>query len=60
MKPIKSLEQFEMVINNRWDMFYLVNGTRFALDIITALNLKVIDLMQKIKEGSIFYLSDGM
>jgi hypothetical protein len=36
-----------------------INGQRFALDLVTALNFKVIDLMQRIKEGSIFYHSDG-
>lgn len=55
MKPLRSLQDFQIAVDNQFDLFHVVQGTTFRLDIVSALNLKVIDLLTKIKEKTIFY-----
>jgi hypothetical protein len=53
--PIKSLEEFQRIIDNQWVMTYKTMGSTYRLDMVTALNLKVIELITMIRDRIIFY-----
>ena len=58
MYPIRSLDDFQRAINNQWELTHRVSGVIYRLDVVTALNMKVIDLMAKIQDKAIFYTGD--
>lgn len=58
MYPIKSLDAFQRAIDNQWPMSHRVSGIIYRLDSVTALNMKVIDILEKIKSQTIFYQPD--
>lgn len=55
MNPITSLEMFQKAIDYQWAMTYQNMGQTYKLDMVTALNMKVIDLLTMIRNRTIFY-----
>ena len=54
MRPLYCLTDFQLALNSGWDLFHVVGGRTELLDYVSAVNLRVLDVLVKIKDGTIF------
>lgn len=55
MKTMKTLQDFQQAIEQRWSLYQKVQGRFQYLNPVNALNLKVLDLLVLINNGDIAY-----
>ena len=55
MHPIKSLQDFQMIIDNQWPLCHTVNGIVYNISLMAVLNMKMLDVMEMIHGNKLFY-----
>lgn len=55
MKKVKSLNDIQNIINEKWDIKQDINGKMYNLHIVNLLQMSLIDLISMINEGRLFY-----
>ena len=61
MRKITNMQQLVDIIENREDVYQEVNGriaNETKVDFVTLLRMRLIDLMDLIKNGQLYYSSD--
>lgn len=55
MKKVPSLQILVNAIHGKSDFQQDVNGKMYHLDFVSLLNMRLIDLIQMVKEGKLYY-----
>lgn len=55
MKKIKNLTDLQSAIDNRCEFKQDIGGRKFDLSVVTVLSMKLIDLINMIKNEQLFY-----
>jgi len=55
MQKVESLLTLHKVIQGKQDLYYTQNGRLYKLDVVAALNMKLIEILTMIKEGTLYY-----
>jgi hypothetical protein len=58
MKKVTDFSQVQRTIENKEDFYQEINGKKYKLNFILVLQMKLIDILSMIKEGTLFYTTE--
>lgn len=58
MKKILSLNNLQISIESKWELYQKIDGKMYRIDMIKILGMSFIDVIKMINEGKLFYSPD--
>ena len=58
MKKVISLNNLSLAIQNKWDFHQEISGKKFNLHLVSLLSMPLIDIINMINEGTLYYTPD--